>query len=384
MSEKREKKKFNLRNYVGMLFFLAIGGFSGWFIGYYLGETAADGGLGQTLWSFAVLLLGMYVMLYAQIVIHEAGHLVFGLLTGYRFSLFRIFSLTFLRDPDSGKIKVRRMQLAGTGGQCLLVPPEPVDGKIPFALYHLGGVLMNLIASAVFFVLYLLTRSIPMLSLFFLIGVIVGIAYAMMNGIPMRLGAVDNDGYNLYAQTRSPHAVEAMRIQLLTAEAIARGKRLRDLPAEWFTVPEEASLENSMVAVIAVFACNRLMDEGRYEEAEEAIRTLCAKQTGMVGVHRSLLLCDRITCLLLNGKTAEADALLTKELTGFMKAMKTNPSVVRTQYAIARLQKHDAAEAEVLLGRFEACAKSHPFPSDIVSERQVLTAIDAAASDTQQ
>lgn len=384
MSEKREKKKFDLRNYVGMLFFLAIGGFSGWFIGYYLGETAADGGLGQTLWSFAVLLLGMYVMLYAQIVIHEAGHLVFGLLTGYRFSLFRIFSLTFLRDPDSGKIKVRRMQLAGTGGQCLLVPPEPVDGKIPFALYHLGGVLMNLIASAVFFVLYLLTRSIPMLSLFFLIGVIVGIAYAMMNGIPMRLGAVDNDGYNLYAQTRSPHAVEAMRIQLLTAEAIARGKRLRDLPAEWFTVPEEASLENSMVAVIAVFACNRLMDEGRYEEAEEAIRTLCAKQTGMVGVHRSLLLCDRITCLLLNGKTAEADALLTKELTGFMKAMKTNPSVVRTQYAIARLQKHDAAEAEVLLGRFEACAKSHPFPSDIVSERQVLTAIDAAASDTQQ
>ena len=138
---------------------------------------------------------------------------------------------------------------------------------------------MNLIASAVFFVLYLLTRSLPMLSLFFLIGVIVGIAYAMMNGIPMRLGAVDNDGYNLYAQTRSPHAVEAMRIQLLTAEAIARGKRLRDLPAEWFTVPEEASLENSMVAVIAVFACNRLMDEGRYEEAEEAVRTLCAKQT---------------------------------------------------------------------------------------------------------
>lgn len=384
MSEKREKKKIDLRNYVGMLFFLAIGGFSGWFIGYYLGETAADGGLGQTLWSFAVLLLGMYVMLYAQIVIHEAGHLVFGLLTGYRFSLFRIFSLTFLRDPDSGKIKVRRMQLAGTGGQCLLVPPEPVDGKIPFALYHLGGVLMNLIASAMFLALYLLTRSLPMLSLFFLIGVIVGIAYAMMNGIPMRLGAVDNDGYNLYAQTRSPHAVEAMRMQLLTAEAIARGKRLRDLPAEWFTVPEEASLDNSMVAVMAVFACNRLMDEGRYEEAEEAIRTLCAKQTGMVGVHRSLLLCDRITCLLLNGKTVEADALLTKELTGFMKAMKTNPSIVRTQYAIACLQKHDAAEAEALLDRFEACAKSHPFPSDIASERQILAAIDAAASDTEQ
>ena len=65
MSEKREKKKFDLRNYVGMLFFLAIGGFSGWFIGYYLGETASDGGLGQTLWSFAVLLLGMLPNVFA-------------------------------------------------------------------------------------------------------------------------------------------------------------------------------------------------------------------------------------------------------------------------------------------------------------------------------
>jgi len=378
MSKKKEKKKIDLRGYVGMLFFLAIGGFSGWFIGYYLGETAADGGLGQTLWSFAVLLLGMYVMLYAQIVIHEAGHLVFGLLTGYRFSLFRIFSLTFLRDPDSGKLKVRRMQLAGTGGQCLLVPPEPVDGKIPFALYHLGGVLMNLIASALFFVLYLVTASVPLLSLFFLIGVIVGIAYAMMNGIPMRLGAVDNDGYELYAQTCSPHAMEAMRIQLLASEAISRGKRLRQMPSAWFCVPEDAPLENSMVAVIAVFACNRLMDEGRYDEAEEAIRSLCAKQTGMVGVHRSLLHCDRLTCLLLRGDRENADALLTKELKSFMRAMKNNPTILRTRYAMARLMDNDDKGAVTVLEQFDRCAKSHPFPSDIESERDILAAIDAA------
>ncbi len=382
MSKTREKKKIDLRGYVGMLFFLAIGGFCGYFIGYYIGETVADGGsLGQTLISLAALVVGMYLMICAQIVIHEAGHLVFGLLTGYRFSLFRIGSLTFLRDPDSGKIKLRRMQLAGTGGQCLLVPPEPVDGKIPFALYHLGGVLMNLIAAAVFFVLYLICRPIPMLSLFFLIGVIVGIAYAMMNGIPMRLGAVDNDGYNLYAQTRSPHAMEAMRIQLLASEAVSRGLRLREMPSAWFCVPEDAPLDNSMVAVIAVFACNRLMDEGRYDEAEEAIRVLCAKQTGMVGVHRSLLHCDRLTCLLLRGDRENADALLTKELKSFMRAMKNNPTVLRTRYAIACLADADDKEAAAVLAQFERCAKSHPFPSDIESEREILAAIEAAKTE---
>lgn len=377
MAEKR--KKIDFRKYIGMLFFLCIGGVCGWFIGYYLGETAADGGLWQTLTAFAVLMIGMYVMIYAQIVIHEAGHLVFGLLTGYRFSLFRIFSLTFLRDPQTGKIRVKRMQLAGTGGQCLLVPPEPVNGKIPFALYHLGGVLMNLIASGVFFVLYLVCRPIPMLAMVFLIGMIVGIAYAMMNGIPMRLGAVDNDGYNLYAQAKSPAAMEATRIQLLVSEAGARGVRLRDMPLEWCTVPEGTSLENSMVAVIAVLACNRLMDEGKFAEAEAAIHDLCAKPTGMVGVHRSLLHCDRMTCLLLLGRGAEAEALQTKELTAFMRAMKTNPTVLRCQYAAARLLKQDAEEAKAVLGRFEACTKSHPFPADIESEREIIAAIDAAA-----
>ena len=377
-----EKKKIDFRQYIGMLFFLVIGGVCGWFFGYYLGETVSEGASpGETLMSVGILLLGFYVMLYLQIVVHEAGHLVFGLLTGYRFSLFRIGSLTFLRDPVSGKIRVKRMQLAGTGGQCLLVPPQPVDGKIPFALYHLGGSLMNLIASAVFFALYQICRPIPTLSLIMLVGVIVGIAFAMMNGIPMRLGAIDNDGYNLYAQTKSQAAMEAMRIQLLIAEASARGVRLRDMPGEWFVIPDGASLENSMVAVISVFACNRLMDEGKYDEAEEAIRSLCAAKTGMVGVHRSLLICDRLTCLLLQGDTAAAEQCLTKQLLSFMKAMKNNPTILRCQYAVARLLKQDDGEAQAVMKRFELCAKTHPFVSDIESEREILAAIDAVKTE---
>lgn len=376
------KKKIDFRKYIGMLFFLAIGGVCGWFFGYYLGETiSADAGLGETLIRIGLLLLGFYFMLLIQIVIHEAGHLVFGLLTGYRFSLFRIGSMTFLRDPDSGNIRVKRMQLAGTGGQCLLVPPEPINGRIPFALYHLGGSLMNLIASAVFFVLYLISRPIPTLSLIMLVGVIVGIAYAMMNGIPMRLGAIDNDGYNLYAQTKSPAAMEAMRIQLLIAEASARGIRLRDMPAFWFEIPDGASLENSMVAVIAVFACNRLMDEGKYADAACAIQTLCAKKTGMVGVHSSLLICDRLTCLLLQGDNTAAESCLTKELQSFMRTMKNNPTILRCQYAIARLLKHEDAEAQTVMKRFELCAKTHPFASDIESEREILAAIDAVITE---
>ena len=168
-----------------------------------------------------------------------------------------------------------------------------------------------------------------------------------------------------------------MRTQLLIAEALARGMRLRDMPAEWFVLPDNTSLENSMIAAIAVFACNRLMDEGRYEDAEREIRILCGKQTGMVGVHRFLLHCDRITCLLLLGQPTAAGVLLTKELKSFMRAMKNNPTILRTRYALACLSDNDEKEAAAVTELFERCAVTHPCPSDIESEREIIAALNA-------
>ena len=59
-----EKKKFDFRQYIGLLFFLVIGGVCGWFFGFYLGETVSEGASpGESLMSVVILLLGFYVML---------------------------------------------------------------------------------------------------------------------------------------------------------------------------------------------------------------------------------------------------------------------------------------------------------------------------------
>ncbi len=87
-------------------------------------------------WQYMLTLLGMaaimYLAIFLQIILHEAGHLLFGLLTGYRFSSFRIGS--FMWILQDGKIRFKRFSLAGTGGQCLLLPPPMVDGKMPYVL----------------------------------------------------------------------------------------------------------------------------------------------------------------------------------------------------------------------------------------------------------
>ena len=72
---------------------------------------------------------------------------------------------------------------------------------------------------------------------------------------------------------------------------------------------------------------------------------------------------------------------LSKQLLSFMKAMRNNPTILRCQYAIAHLLKHDEAEAVAVMKRFELCAKTHPFASDIESEREILAAIDAVKTE---
>lgn len=318
-----------------------------------------------------VLLLIMYVAIFAQIIIHEAGHLIFGLLSGYQFSSFRIFSFMWVKEK--GRIRLRRLSIAGTGGQCLMAPPDMVDGKIPLVLYNLGGALMNLITAAVSLGLFFVFENRVYLSAALLMMAVIGLAIAIMNGVPMRMGTVDNDGYNAFSLTRNSEAMRSFWIQMKVNDQIARGLRLKEMPEEWFATPTDEAMKNSMIAVMGVLAANRLMDVHEFEEAKKLINHLLGIDTGMVGMHRNLMICDRIYLELMeDGQREVIEKLYTKDLQKFMKSMKNYPSILRTQYVYALLYEKDPAEAEKVKGRFEKCAKTYPYPNDIQSERELM------------
>ena len=91
------------------------------------------------------VILCVIVVFLLHIIIHEAGHFVFGLLSGYRFSSFRIGNIMFIKK--NGKLQVKKFSVMGTGGQCLMVPPECSWEQLPYRLYNLGGPLMNILFS---------------------------------------------------------------------------------------------------------------------------------------------------------------------------------------------------------------------------------------------
>ena len=371
MNQKQKKRKNKPLLLLMSFFPFLAGGICGGLIGKEIFSYIEN----QPIWVTLLTVVGLVTIIYAalvlQMVIHEAGHLIFGLLSGYRFSSFRVFNVMWIKQD--GKIRCKRFSLAGTGGQCLMSPPDLVDGKLPVLLYNLGGSILNLLSSAVFLGLYVLFSDILVLSAAMMILCVIGIVTALQNGIPMNVGMVNNDGYNAFSLTKDPEALRAFWIQMKVNEATVRGVRIKDMPAEWFTLPSDEAMQNSMVSVIGVLACNRLMEKQKFEEADALMEHMLEIESGMVGLHRRLMICDRLYVeLITQCRPERLETMLSKEQKVFMKQMKQYPTVLRTEYAYALLYEKNAAKSEGILAQFEVRAKTYPYPSDMITERKLM------------
>ena len=145
------------------------------------------------------------------------------------------------------------------------------------------------------------------------------------------------------------------------------------MPDDWFALPADEAMGNSMVATQDVLVSNRLVDQHKFEEADRLMAHLLETDSGIVGLHRGLMLCDRMYCELIENNRKEVlDAMRTKEQLRLMKAMKNFPSVVRTEYAYALLALKDVAKAQTAKSLFEKIEKTYPYPGDMQSERELM------------
>ena len=374
MKKATGKKKTAWGQYIGLGFFVLIGAACGFIMMAYMDACMHAGRtLGETLPEVALLIAGMYAAIAAQLILHEAGHLVFGLMSGYRFCSFRVFSLMWAKEGE--RIRLRRMAIAGTGGQCLMGPPEMKDGKIPVTLYNLGGSIMNLLTGAAALAAFSAALQ-GMGAALLLVTAAVGLGIALMNGIPLHMGVMDNDGMNVVMLRRDAEAMRSFWIQMKVNELQTQGVRLRDMPEAWFALPEK--MDDAMTAALGVLACNRLMDAHQFDAAA-ALMARMTRCTAMAGVHRAMMACDmEYIALITRGKAAQETAR-TAAQQKIMKQMKDFPSVLRIEYACALLKEGDRAGAERISARFEKLAGRYPYPGDVQSERELMDIAARAA-----
>lgn len=352
-----------------------IGFFTGNSIGYF-GDKYGIPGL---LISIGLLILIFLGASFLHILVHEGGHLVFGLLSGYKFVSFRVGSLMFIKE--SGKLKTKKFNIVGTGGQCLMMPDSNWNAyKFPYILYNLGGSLANVILALISLALYMAFPETRFISELFIISFIVGIMGALMNAIPMKISGIANDGYNALHLSKDSQALRALYLQLYINGLQTKGIRLKDIPEEYFEIPEAADLSNPLIVTIGVFKCNRLHDNKDFIKAKEYSQYLIDKAPGLLDLHKNELLCELLfyeiigTC-----RKDEIERIYTKELKDYIKNTSAYVSRRRLMYAYEIFVNNDRQRAKEELEAFNKIAKNYPYSGDVESEREIIKFIDDLA-----
>lgn len=212
------------------------------------------------------IMIGGVISLYLMIFAHEAGHYLFGKLTGYTFSSFTFLGRTLYRQD--GQLKIKKYALKGTGGQCLMNPPEYSE-NFPYKLYNFGGALVNLLM-AIFanFLLFAIEGPYTLRIVLMLFFVLNGLG-ALQNGLPAIIGGIPNDGKNVLFASKDGDAKKAFHQQLYIAAFFSDHENFTDLPYEEAKVDPDADLSNYLTGNGKMFEASWLIEAGR---ADEGIR----------------------------------------------------------------------------------------------------------------
>lgn len=153
-------------------------------------------------------LLGFYLLVrLLNLLLHETGHLLGGLFSGYRLVYLQLGVLS-ITASSTGKLSVTLT--SQRHGQCVMCP----DGRKPpqYLAYNLGGVLLNALTCVCSAMLlfsggeYIVLLG---LELFF-----DGLWKVIRNGIPYLHNGIPNDAYTIKLLWRNPRAQEEYRMYL--------------------------------------------------------------------------------------------------------------------------------------------------------------------------
>lgn len=332
--------------------------------------------------SLIILILIAVLSFYTSVILHEVGHLVFGLVTGYKFSSFRIGSLMLV--SLSGKMKIRLHTIPGTAGQCLLSPPDLKNGKMPHILYNLGGVIFNIVFAGVFLVFAFFLREYLFITTVFFALFIINFILGISNGIPIATNTVNNDGMNALSLGKNLGALRALWIQLKINSEAANGVRLSDMPDEWFVLPEGEELDNALCASIVSFKVSRLMDQHSFAEALDVI-TQYKNLPSLPEIYRNLMALDEISIrAILGDDYTTVASVFTKGVHTLLTKMKSFPSVIRTKYIFALLVEKNITNAVRVKLSLEKIKKTYPYASDVDSEKEIMTIAENTLSEDEE
>lgn len=194
-----------------------------------------------------------------QIVAHEIGHMIGGLLTGWRLLHIQLHKYLFVNE--NGKYHIKRVR--NSSFQCMMYPEHGNDSPL---LYTVMGCYMNLAVTALVAMLLLLNAE---LILYFIWFILFGVIQFIINFLP-NSKRLCNDGFCYRILQSDKTSCYSHNMQLTVAKKLQAGYSYKEI------IPELACLNsnyagNDITAYHAVLEYYYHMDRSEYEAAKKAL-----------------------------------------------------------------------------------------------------------------
>ena len=321
--------------------------------------------------NIAWMLIAVLIAFILHIILHEGGHLVAGLLTGYRFVSFRFLNFTLINK--GGRLQWHNFELAGTGGQCLMAPPDKPLEEIDTRWYNAGGVLANILIVALSLVL-VWAFDLPLwLDELLIIMAFIGIVTALTNGIPMKMGGVANDGYNLLQLEKDiPGKLSFCNILDINARS-QEGETYGEMPERVFALPHPIDWKNSMHVGSVLSAATRMLALHQWEDAYQLLTEALSHKNDYMTLYRLEMENMMIQTCILAGRDDEARQHYTKEVEKYINQHASTQSDKQfTSMAIALALDGDRPKAEKILHALEANRDKYIHQGDVAMSLDLM------------
>lgn len=316
-----------------------------------------------------VFLIAYVAFFIISIPIHELGHLVFGLLSGYRFSSFRLFSFVWLKED--GKLLFKRSRNKLVLGQCLMIPPKD-EKDFKFVWYNLGGGLFNLLTAGIFLTLSFYFSG-NILTQILIAGIAANIAMGLMNLIPISI-QVPNDGMNVVKALQSPQARHGFYVMMKVNEEMMNGKRFRDYDDSFFKVDVPANFNNYFVAYLVLCDAARLYDSGQYEKSIDTYGLLNLNK--LQTYYRNSVMLDYLYFHTIHKPdyTKATEIYARRDMKKYLKM--PLPTITRPLAAYEFFVNNDKEKAELLLKKAHEQTESFPNKGLRIMEKDYLNHLE--------
>lgn len=160
-----------------------------------------------------------------QILIHEIGHLLGGLLTGWKLLFIQIYRLLLKRTEKRLKVLV----VKDKGFKCIMYPKSI---KAKALLYTMGGCIINLMTGLIGLIILIMAPMSPITWLYLWCFSVFGIGLYIMNGTSsIKRVCNDKASYKLLKSDENTKAIH--NIQLMAAKYLIKGYTYMDIGEEF-------------------------------------------------------------------------------------------------------------------------------------------------------